>query len=235
MKLPKISFFSVTSTKLWCAATVPVDSFWFYIPSTAYHVHCVCVPLEVLQSLVVNHVLLLLFPSTEMYHLLPFLLLLTSATGDGNFRFTSTHVIVNETPFTQASFGISRTAGQAEPVTLTCQVSTGCQIIILQGPVVWKVVKLITNRWAWALVLIMLVEPGNALAWGEGIHGNPASGPTRHRHTEQFSGILTDQCLPSPYLKREGGKGKTKVQNGMQTASYCNNTLGRTTNKQLCI
>ena len=63
-----------------------------------------------------------------MYHLLPFLLLLTSVTGDGNFRFTSTHVIVNETPFTQASFGISRTGGQAQPVTLTCQVSTGCQI-----------------------------------------------------------------------------------------------------------
>lgn len=63
-----------------------------------------------------------------MYHLLPFLLLLTSATGDGNFRFTSTHVIVDETPFTQASFGISRTGGQAQPVTLTCQVSTGCQI-----------------------------------------------------------------------------------------------------------
>ena len=128
MKLPKSSFFSVTSTKLWCAATVPVDSFWFYIPCTAYHVNCVCVPLEVLQSLLVNHVPLLLFPSTEMYHLLPFLLLLTSATGDGNFRFTSTHVIVNETPFTQASFGISRTGGQAQPVTLTCQVSTGCQI-----------------------------------------------------------------------------------------------------------
>ena len=32
--------------------------------------------------------------------------------------------------------------------------------------------------------------------------------PTRHRHTEQFSGILTDQCLPGPYLKREGGMEK---------------------------
>ena len=30
--------------------------------------------------------------------------------------------------------------------------------------------------------------------------------PTRHRHTEQFSGILTDQYLPGPYLKREGGR-----------------------------
>ena len=28
--------------------------------------------------------------------------------------------------------------------------------------------------------------------------------PTRHRHTEQFSGIITDQYLPGPYLKREG-------------------------------
>ena len=28
--------------------------------------------------------------------------------------------------------------------------------------------------------------------------------PTRHRHTEQFSGILTDQYLPGPYFKREG-------------------------------
>ena len=59
--------------------------------------------------------------------------------------------------------------------------------------------------------------------------------PTRHRHTEQFSGILTNQYLPGPYLKMEGGMGKTKAQNGMQTASYCNNTLQRTTSKQLRI
>ena len=32
--------------------------------------------------------------------------------------------------------------------------------------------------------------------------------PTRHRHTEQFSGIRTDQYLPGPYLKREGGMRK---------------------------
>ena len=38
--------------------------------------------------------------------------------------------------------------------------------------------------------------------------------PTRNRHTEQFSGILTNQYLPGPYLKREGGMGKTKTQNG---------------------
>ena len=30
--------------------------------------------------------------------------------------------------------------------------------------------------------------------------------PTRHRPTEQFSGILTDQYLPGPYLERDGGR-----------------------------
>ena len=40
-----------------------------------------------------------------------------------------------------------------------------------------SLIKLITNRWAWALVPTKLVEPGNALAWGRGIHGNPASSP----------------------------------------------------------
>ena len=62
--------------------------------------------------------------------------------------------------------------------------------------------------------------------------------PTRHCHTEQFSGILTDQYLPGPYLKREGGREgweKTKAQNGMQTAIYCNTTLRRTARKQLHI
>ena len=34
--------------------------------------------------------------------------------------------------------------------------------------------------------------------------------PTRHRHAEQFSGILTDQYLAGPYLKREGGMGKNQ-------------------------
>ena len=49
---------------------------------------------------------------------------------------------------------------------------------------------------------------------------------TRHSHAEQFSGILTNQYLPSPYPKREGqGWEKTKAQNGTQTASYWNNTL----------
>jgi len=44
--------------------------------------------------------------------------------------------------------------------------------------------------------------------------------PTRHCHTEQFSGILTDQYLPGPYLKKEGGMGETKEQTSTQTASY---------------
>ena len=43
--------------------------------------------------------------------------------------------------------------------------------------------------------------------------------PTRHRHTEQFSGILTNQYLPGPLLKGKGRMGKTKAQNGMQTAN----------------
>ena len=34
--------------------------------------------------------------------------------------------------------------------------------------------------------------------------------PTRHHHTEQFSGRLTDQYLPDPYLKRGGGMGKNQ-------------------------
>ena len=44
--------------------------------------------------------------------------------------------------------------------------------------------------------------------------------PTRHCHTEQFSGILTDQYLPGPYLKREGGKGKNQ-----STKWYTNSKL----------
>ena len=34
--------------------------------------------------------------------------------------------------------------------------------------------------------------------------------PTRYRHTEQFSGVLTDQYLPGPYLKRERGMAKNQ-------------------------
>ena len=144
-----------------------------------------------------NHVPLLLFPSTEMYHLLPFLLLLTSATGDGNFRFTSTHVIVNETPFTQASFGISRTGGQAQPVTLTCQVSTGYQIyyraqlferLLNSSPIDELGHWCLQSCWSRAMLYLE----------GEVSMATLRAAPTRHHHTEQFSGILTDQYLPSP-------------------------------------
>ena len=34
--------------------------------------------------------------------------------------------------------------------------------------------------------------------------------PTRHRHTEQFSEVLTDQYLPGLYLNREGGMAKNQ-------------------------
>ena len=81
-------------------------------------------------------------------------------------------------------------------------------------------IKVITNRWAWALVPTKLVEPGNALAWGGGIHGNPTSGFTRYHHTWQFSGILTNQYSPGPELMREGGLGK----NTAKQQSYCDNT-----------
>ena len=55
---------------------------------------------------------------------------------------------------------------------------------------------------------------------------------TRHHHTVQFSGILTGQYLPGPYLERDRRMGKTKVQNGSQTTSYGNNTLRKTASKQ---
>ena len=56
--------------------------------------------------------------------------------------------------------------------------------------------------------------------------------PTGHCHTEQFSGILTNQHLPGPDLKREGGmeggrdeKKENTAQNGKQATSYSDNTL----------
>ena len=97
-------------------------------------------------------------------------------------------------------------------------------------------IKLITNRWVWVLVPTKLVEPGNALAWGGGIHGNPASGP--HQALSHWT-IQWNTYRPNTYLAhtsrgREGWE-KTKAQTGMQTASYCNNTLRRTASKQLRI
>ena len=48
----------------------------------------------------------------------------------------------------------------------------------------------------------------------------PCEQPPPGTVTEQFSGILTDQYLPSLYLKREEGMGKTKAQTGTQTFKY---------------
>jgi len=64
------------------------------------------------------------FLTLEMYHLFALLLVVSSAAGDGNFHFTDTHIVVPETSFTQASFGIARTGGQSQSVALTCEVST---------------------------------------------------------------------------------------------------------------
>ena len=67
-------------------------------------------------------------------------------------------------------------------------------------------IKLITNRWAWALVSTKLVDPGNSLAWGGGIHGNPASGP--HQVPSHWT-IQWNTYRPNTYLahtsrRREG-------------------------------
>ena len=60
--------------------------------------------------------------------------------------------------------------------------------------------------------------------------------PTRHCHTEQSVEYLpTNTNLAHTSRGREGGMGKTKAQNGMQTAIYCNSTLQKTASKQLHI
>ena len=58
-----------------------------------------------------------------MHHILALLVLLASAAGDGNFSFSNTHVAVEEAPFTQASFVISRTGAMTSQVIVTCKVS----------------------------------------------------------------------------------------------------------------
>ena len=77
-----------------------------------------------------------------------------------------------------------------------------------------NVIKLIANRWAWALVPTKLVEPGNALAWGERIHGNPVSSP--HQAPSHWT-IQWNTYRPNTYLahtKREGGRdGKNQRTN----------------------
>ena len=59
-----------------------------------------------------------------MYHLFVFLSILASATSEGNFSFIDTHVIVSETPFSQATFRVSRTGQNGDRVVVTCQVSS---------------------------------------------------------------------------------------------------------------
>ena len=60
---------------------------------------------------------------------------------------------------------------------------------------------------------LKLVEPGNALAWGGGIHGNHASGPPPGTVTLSNSvEYLPTQYLPSPH--QEGGRdGKNQSTN----------------------
>ena len=60
-----------------------------------------------------------------------------------------------------------------------------------------NVIKLITNRWAWALVPTKMVEPGNALAWGGRIHGNPVSSP--HQAPSHWT-IQWNTYRPNTYL-----------------------------------
>ncbi|XP_068693739.1 adhesion G-protein coupled receptor V1-like isoform X3 [Montipora foliosa] len=55
-----------------------------------------------------------------MYHLFAFLLVLAKASGQGSFQFTDTHVIVSETAFSQAIFGIARTGQNGDKVIATC-------------------------------------------------------------------------------------------------------------------
>ena len=57
-----------------------------------------------------------------MYYPLALLVLLASAAGDGNFSFKETHIQVEEAPFTQAVFGISRTGAATGTVDVTCKV-----------------------------------------------------------------------------------------------------------------
>lgn len=57
-----------------------------------------------------------------MFYPLTLLVLLASATGDGNFRFKTTHIQVEEAPFTQATYGISRTGSTSGIVDVTCKV-----------------------------------------------------------------------------------------------------------------
>ena len=69
----------------------------------------------------------------------------------------------------------------------------------------FHLLKLITNRWAgYKVGGARQCSSMRRYPW------QPCERPPPHRHTEQFSGILTDQYLTGPHLKREGGMGKNQ-------------------------
>ena len=81
-------------------------------------------------------------------------------------------------------------------------------------------IKLITSRWPWALVPTELAEPGNALVWGGGMHGNPASDPHQalSHWTIQWNTYWPILTWPFP---QEGGRdGKNQ-----STKWHANNKL----------
>ena len=95
-----------------------------------------------------------------------------------------------------------------------------------------NLIKLITNRWAWALVPTNLVELGNALAWGGGIHGNPVSGPNQapSHWTIQWNTYRPILTWPIPQAGgRDGKKPKHKMARKQQaiTTTLCKELQAR--------
>ena len=76
--------------------------------------------------------------------------------------------------------------------------------------VLLTLVKLIINRWAWALVPTKLVELGNALTCGGGIHGNPANGPHQAPSHWTIQWNTYRPILTWPILQEEGRDGKNQ-------------------------
>ena len=87
-------------------------------------------------------------------------------------------------------------------------------------------IKLITNRWAWALVPTKLVELGNALAWGGGIHGNPASAP--HQAPSHWT-IQWNTYRPNTYLAHSFRIGAATVAARNGIPDHLIQALGRWT------
>ena len=87
-------------------------------------------------------------------------------------------------------------------------------------------IKLITNRWAWVLVPIKLVEPHNALAWGGGLRGNPASSPHQalSHWTIQWNTYRCTTYLTHASRGREGWENQS-------TNYYANDKLLRSLGK----